>query len=221
LHWLSATVFVARQAFDAALAELRAGCEGQDAPRSETGGVSAVGLHLLHGLVLAAKGSEEAACDELARELAREGDRHVYSRECCANAWYALGALHLRRGRYAEVATAFQQALARVPGHAYAMVGLASLAPNAVASASLPASAATESVAGRPGTSAIDVALVAAADLTARGRHEDAARLCVEALTRGEPGAAGWLLPVEPLLNVSARRDVWAAALALVRQRAT
>src|SRR5436309_486084 len=56
-YWFAATVFVARQAFDAALVELRAGCASQDAQRRETGRFNAVGLHLLHGLVLAAQGS--------------------------------------------------------------------------------------------------------------------------------------------------------------------
>ena len=54
-HWFAATVFVARQAFDAAVEELRTGCASQDAQRSEGGRFKAVGLHLLHGLVLAAR----------------------------------------------------------------------------------------------------------------------------------------------------------------------
>ena len=32
---------------------------------------------------------------------------------------------------------------------------------------------------------------------------------------------AGWILPVEPILNVSARPDLWSAALTLVQQRAS
>jgi hypothetical protein len=49
-YWFTATVFVARQAFDAALDALRAGCAAQDAQQRETGRFHAVGLHLLHAL---------------------------------------------------------------------------------------------------------------------------------------------------------------------------
>ena len=41
------------------------------------------------------------------------------------------------------------------------------------------------------------------------------------ALTDAPPGNAGWLLPVEPLLNVRANPDAWAAALSRLRARAT
>jgi DNA-binding winged helix-turn-helix (wHTH) protein len=43
-HWFAATVFVARQAFDAALEALREGCASQDAQRTEAGRFKAVGL---------------------------------------------------------------------------------------------------------------------------------------------------------------------------------
>jgi DNA-binding winged helix-turn-helix (wHTH) protein len=58
-HWFAATVFVARQAFDRAIEHLRAGCAAQDAQRKQTGRFGAVGLHLLHGLVLTARGALE------------------------------------------------------------------------------------------------------------------------------------------------------------------
>jgi hypothetical protein len=40
------------------------------------------------------------------------------------------------------------------------------------------------------------------------------------ALASAAPGNAGWLVPVEPLLNVSATPDVWAPVLARLRTRA-
>ena len=79
-HWFAATVFVARQAFDAATEELRIGCASQDAQRTESGRFKAVGLHLLLGLVLAARGDEGAALDEFTRELEFEGDGQLYAR---------------------------------------------------------------------------------------------------------------------------------------------
>ena len=65
-HWLAATVFVARQACGAALQHLRAGCAAQDAQPNDGGVLTANGLHLLIGLVLASQGDLEGALDEFA-----------------------------------------------------------------------------------------------------------------------------------------------------------
>ena len=78
-HWFAATVFVARETFDAALEHVRAGCASQDGQQAEGGRFAGVGLHLLHGLVLAARGWDGAR-DALARELRFEHSGHVYAR---------------------------------------------------------------------------------------------------------------------------------------------
>src|SRR4029453_4713574 len=77
----------------------------------------AVGLHLLHGLVLAARGDEDGALEEFRRELEFERAGQLYARECAANTWYAIGAIHLRAGRREDADPAFREALNRVPGH--------------------------------------------------------------------------------------------------------
>jgi hypothetical protein len=41
-----------------------------------------------------------------------------------------------------------------------------------------------------------------------------------EGLAQQPPGAAGWIVPVEPLLNPLAHADDWKAPLALIRMRA-
>ena len=202
-YWFAATVFVARQAFDAALDELRAGCASQDVQRTDTGRFKAVGLHLLHGLVLAAQGSDDGALGQFARELDFESDGQLYARECCANTWYAIGAIHLRRGRGDDARAAFHHALARVPGHALA----------AIASGASPPQVSR--------ANGVDGAVVRGAALALQGRHEEAARLCADALARAEPGPAGWLLPVEPLLQPLAHPDMWGRTLAILRDRAT
>jgi len=51
-------------------------------------------------------------------------------------------------------------------------------------------------------------------------KHRDAVDACTDALTQAPPGPAGWLLPVEPMLNPAARPDIWAATLAILRTRA-
>jgi hypothetical protein len=62
--------------------------------------------------------------------------------------------------------------------------------------------------------------MVGAAQRAAAGEFADAASLVGDALAVAAPGNAGWLLPVEPLLQVTAHPDLWARPLALVRARA-
>jgi hypothetical protein len=66
----------------------------------------------------------------------------------------------------------------------------------------------------------MDTTMVAAAALALGGNHDEAAALFVDAITHAEPGPAGWPLPVEPLLHVSAHPETWTEALAIVRLRA-
>ena len=119
-HWLAATVHVARQALDEAERELGAGLASDLAH----GRFGAVALHWLRGLVMLAGGDEGAALAEFERELAGEAAGHMYSRECCANTWYAIGALRLRQGRRDEAADAFARAIDRIPHHPLALAAL-------------------------------------------------------------------------------------------------
>src|SRR5262245_630100 len=68
-HYLMATVFVARGAFDAALEMLQEGCTAQDAQLASTSGYPGVAMHLHRARVLAAIGNIDAALAELEREL--------------------------------------------------------------------------------------------------------------------------------------------------------
>jgi tetratricopeptide (TPR) repeat protein len=206
-HWFVATVFVARQVFDAALDQLRAGCASQDAQRKESGRFNAVGLHLLHGLVLAAQGDPDGAIEEFGREMAFEADGQLYARECSANTWYAHGAIRLRQGRRDEALAAFGEALKRVPGHPLAAIGVGAMSP--LSGARPP----------RQDAHTVDAAIVKAAALALEGKHREAALLCGEALTHAEPGPAGWLMPVDPLLHATDHHHEWAQTLATLRDR--
>ncbi|HVG54545.1 MAG TPA: winged helix-turn-helix domain-containing protein [Vicinamibacterales bacterium] len=215
-HWLAATVHVARNVLDEAERELRTGLVGQDsqAPHAR---FNAVALHWLLGLVLLAKGDENGALAEFDRELAAEGSGQLYARECCANTWYAIGALRMRQKRAVEAQQAFAQVLERVPNHrlvqgvlvAQSMAGLQS-----TYGAGVPAgfSVAKGTFDERFGASIV---------LDLMGQTAFAAQTIDAALTEAPPGNAGWLLPVEPLLNVPANADTWAAALSRLRARAT
>jgi len=202
-HWLAATVHVARQAFADAERDLRAGLE---TPEQTAGRFSTVALHWLTGLLLLRNGEHDAALDQFERELAREGRGHLYARELCANTCYAIGALHLRGGRTIEAASAFRQAIARVPRHPGAQVGLAF----------------SEGIGldrSESAASSIEAVFANAAALIRKGGADEAAARIERTLAEAPPGNTGWLLPVEPLLNVAADPARWSRALASLRSR--
>jgi DNA-binding winged helix-turn-helix (wHTH) protein/Tfp pilus assembly protein PilF len=195
-HWLAATVYVARQALDEAERELAAGL-ASDFTRTKFG---AVALHWLRGLIHFARGDHEKALAEFEQELAGESGGHMYARECCANTWYAIGALQLRQGRTDEAALAFARALDRVAHHPLALAAL-----------------------NRDPIATVDpqtVALARAVRLALGGSHPAAVRTIGEALAAADEGNALWVLPIEPLLHVSARPDLWAEPLVRLRSRA-
>jgi DNA-binding winged helix-turn-helix (wHTH) protein len=199
-HWFRTTVFVARSAFDPALEELRCGCAAQDA-QTKGAGFPAVGLHLLHGLLLATHGRLDEATAALKRELLWADSGQLYARACAANTWYALGALCRRQRKQREAEAAFTRALTIAPLHVSATAALRGEVPTTAGP--------------------MEMAIGEAIMLVHRERHADAARVYREAVARAPRGSAGSLLPVEPTLNPHARREVWADALAMIRARAT
>lgn len=209
-HWLAATVHVARQSIAAAERELAAGIAGLTAPGAVTTKFSGVALHWLQGLIHLSRDDHDRARQSFECELAVETSGHLYARECCANTWYALGAMHLRQRQHDEATRAFQETLRRVPQHRLAQVGLSATDRTAV-----------DANVAAPLPSSIDAAVVRAAILGLAGRHADAAQLVDEALIGAPPGNAGWLLGVEPLLHVSAHPEAWGAAVARLRTRAS
>lgn len=209
---------VARQAFDEAERELAAALVAQSPETHGRARFSSVALHWLLGLIHLARGDDLRARDAFDRELACEPAGHLYSRECCANTWYAVGALHLRTGQSTAAASAFAQALDRVASHRLAQLGLRAsggLTP-------LPSARTARADAGGQGREAlsIETALVRAAELTMAGDPPRAARAVDVTLAGASPGSACWVLPVEPLLHVTAHPDAWATTLAHLRNRA-
>jgi len=205
-HWLAASVLVARAAFDDARRDVAAGAamlsDASDGPDR----YSAVGLHWLDGLLCAERGLIDEAFAAFDRELALEPRGHLYTRECCANAWSAKGACHLRRGEGDAARAAFEQSIARVRRHPMAHAGLAILSGQRPTPAD--------------GPMTMDVAIARAALLVADHDAVGAARLVAAALASSPPGNAGWLIRIEPLLAVSQAPDVWAPVLATLKKRA-
>jgi DNA-binding winged helix-turn-helix (wHTH) protein/Tfp pilus assembly protein PilF len=218
-RFLSATVYVARQAFDLAEQELLAGAAAQDAQQGSHAFTS-VGSHWLLGLVRLARGDEQDALNAFQRELAFEATGQLYGRECAANTWYAIGAVLLRQGRRGEAGEAFERALERMPAHLPAMIGLSTVQESSAAREQV-----HENIARRIAQLAeagliVDAAAGRAALMAVTGAAGEAAPLLDEALSAAPGGSAGWTIPVDPLLNVSAREQAFALVLARLRTRA-
>jgi hypothetical protein len=195
---------------DEATRELAAGVAAQGRGGADSA-FSGVALHWLLGLIHLSRQNGALALAEFDRELANEPTGHLYSRECCANTWYAIGAWHLRRARMDDAVAAFDRTLQRVPKHALAQLG------RAVATGTTPPLAGANL---RPASGSMDQAVYLAAGHVITGSHAAAARVVDEALSAAPTSNAAWLLPVEPLLNVGAAPDAWAPALARLRARA-
>jgi hypothetical protein len=204
-HWLAATVHVARQSLDEAERELMAGCAALVTAGAETR-FSGVALEWLLGLIRLSQGDAAAAQQHFDRELAAEAGGHLYARECCANVWYAIGAMRWRAGDRAAAHEAFTQALRRVARHPIASImmagspGFEGPSPN------------------RAHGTAVDAGIVRAVALTAAGQRADAVSVVAAALAAAPEGNGGWLLPVEPMLEAGG--PAWAPVLARLRSRA-
>lgn len=203
-HWLIATVLIARGAFDAAFDILRIGCALQDKQSPAAEPYPAVGLHLLYGLVLAARGQLDEACRQFTCELSGLDAGQVYAHECAANTWYALGACHLRQRRVSDAHAAFTRALDVAPGHLFSKAALG---------VTLPACDGSD-------PRRVDAAIAQAIALARAGRHAEAAAAYDAALTSAPSPGAGWILPVEPVLDAGARPEIWGDLLTAVVRRA-
>lgn len=212
-HWLMAVVHVARQAFDAAWTEAERGSVAQDA-QDAAAPFGAVGLHWLRGLLLYQRGDLAGALAAFEHELGFEASGHMYARECCANAWYAIGVAHARHGRPEDAGTAFAEVLARIPTHAQALAMLATA--DVQMRARFDTAVSRLEHRGAVG----DAAVARATDLVQRGSHEDAATVVQQMLAAATPGPAAWIVPIEPALHVAMQPSAWAPALARLRTRA-
>jgi DNA-binding winged helix-turn-helix (wHTH) protein len=208
-HWLAATVHVARQVPGEAERELAAAIRSQGSLSTSESKFSPVALHWLLGLVRNSRGDETGALEAFNRELSFEASGHLYARECCANTLYAIGAIHLRQGRQSDATTAFEAAIARVPAHPLARVGLA-------LTAGRDQLAAPSIVESGP----IELIMARAACQLLTGQPDAAVRLLETALAAAPPGNTGWTLPVDPLLRLFDDGGAWATILARVRNRA-
>jgi DNA-binding winged helix-turn-helix (wHTH) protein len=206
--YLAATVYVARGVLDQAEREVDAGLAAISAWTETSPRFSVVALHWLKGLLCLAREADDEALAAFACELELEAHGHLYSRECCANAWYAIGACRLRRSDEAGAREAFEQAIARVPDHALAHAALTRLSPG-------------HRHDGASAEASFDAVVARATQFVADGDTRGAAQLIASALAAAPLNNTGWRVPIEPLLGVSQDRDAWRDVLAILRTRAS
>jgi tetratricopeptide (TPR) repeat protein len=210
-HFVSAEVWIAREAFDDAWREVEAGVAAMEAEAAAPAPFRAVALYLLKGLLCANRGAPAEAQDVLDRELALSSRGHLYGRECCANAWYAKGGCYriLRDNEAAR--DAFVEALALVPGHALARAGLAIIdGPDSDAARSLASYS----------SPAFELVMARAAVLVHGSDVPAAVAMVHAALKAAPPGNTGWGIPIDPLLRVWEHRAAWAPVLETLHLRA-
>ena len=232
-HWLAATVHVARHALDDAERELR---EGLAAQRAQAHGrFTSVALHWLLGLILLGRNDQHGALEQFELELSTEGSGQLYARECCANTWYAIGALRVQQHDRKAAVAAFEETVRRVPMHPLAHAALlvlrscdtahsgptAGLGPTDAARDRPDLQVRPESGAdeGELRIAPPEMALARAVAGVLGGNVPEAVTAVETALDSAAPGSALWLLPVEPLLRVG-DDNRWASALARLRNRA-
>lgn len=206
-HWFAATVHVARQAYTSAMRHAEAGSRAQDGQTADAR-FGAVGLHWLRGLLLLHAGDDGEAENAFRAELNVSQPSHIYAREAHANSWYALGVLHLRRNANDASLDAFEQALALVPTHVLALTGRA-IVTNSLGK-----------FAGRTPSPRFEFALARAGAMASLANHLSASAIARDALSHANSASAGWFVPIEPLLHVSANPSAWTDVLTLLRTRA-
>jgi tetratricopeptide (TPR) repeat protein len=214
-HWLAATVYIARQAFEEAERELVAGAAAQDR-QFDGAKFRAAGLHLLLGVLRLSRGDNASAVEELTRELVEDERPQIFTAQARANAWCAIGAHRLRQTDGAAALDAFDQATRVIPDHPAALAARAAITSDPDAVGNLERRLQEL----RDGGAVVEAAFARAAFEALAGRPERAAAVVHAALEDQPAGSSGWTLPVDPLLHVTAHPEHWEAVLELLRTRA-
>lgn len=221
---LSAMVFIARGALDRAERELTLGADSQRQQRDDRTPLPAIGFHWLRGLVLAARGDAPAALASFDEETATDTSGHIYAREFALNARVAAGFTQLTLKDLAAAAATFRHALTEAQGHPRATVGLYAVAMRGGdahecdAANAATTHAITELIRGERH---VEAALVSAGERIVRGQTFEAMAVLDRMLTDAPAGPAGWIIPVDPMLEALAVSPGRAGLLAKLAARAS
>lgn len=223
-RFAAAMVFIARQAFVPAMDAATAGADAQSQQGALAGlSFPAAGLHWLRGVLLLHQRQTGHAVQAFVREMEEGHPGRIYADEFRVNALVGAGFAHLATGDPAVAIEAFRNALAIVPRHGRALIGL----QQAFAASSFAAS--SESlwrevehavVELREGQRLIEAALVMAAAHAARGNLASGCAILEQMLHSAPPGQAGWLIPVDPALEPLRAAPEFARVAALLASRA-
>ena len=206
-----------------------------------------VAVYWLKGLLCLARGDVGDALEFFRRELSLEARGHLYARECCANAWYAIAVCLMRLGDHAGARHACTEAFARVPGHPMAQVcvemlnGLQSCEATRLqedeAARRQGHEASRRRAPGLPGCGGLcggpaagpqaddgrlvmERGMAKAARLSMAGDVGGAVRVMAAAMIAAPPGSAGWIIAIEPTLGVQSAPSDWAPVPGVVRDGA-
>ncbi len=223
-YFVAAMVFVARQSFATAeeLAAKGAARQSQDAGRDSP--FPAFGLHWLLGLLQLRRGEIAAALESFDREV-NEGRRtSIYFREYRVNALIGTGYGHLAANDPPAAIGAFQRALEAMDSNGRALLGL----QQACARSGRTADAESLGMRVEDGIAELaksgrwaHAAMLRASVEVARG-HFHAARSAIERLLeQAPPGQTGWIMPIDPALELSRNHSSFEPVLALLSARAS
>jgi DNA-binding winged helix-turn-helix (wHTH) protein len=198
-----AMVHVARQALDKARRVLEEGIALQERLGSGRSRFPANGLHWMLGSILLARGDAAGARAEFERE--GKGDSQtLYAREYAVAALNGQGWVLLDAGEPARAEAAFHASLQAHSQQVRPHLGLALVAQTrgqaaAADDARAAARRAVEEL--RHGGRSVEASLMEAAENTVEERHEHAVDALESMLLQTEHGAAGWIVPIEPLFR--------------------
>ncbi len=224
-RFLAAMVFIARQAFAAAEAQVAKGAARQTQESAgPTSPFPSFGLHWLHGLLHLRNGDVAEALRAFVREIDTGRETSVYYPEFRLNATIASGFAHLAADDADGALRAFRAALELQPANGRALIGLSralvqvgALEEAGVASRRVAATVEELLRGGRAG----EATLVSAASAAARGQQEGAIAMLDHLLDQAAPGQTGWQIPIDPALADLRRHEAFARLLTRLSARAS
>lgn len=224
-RFVAAMVFIARQAFHAAEEVVAKGAMSQSRQAGATDSLfPAFGLHWLSGLLQLRTGAIGGALVSFAKELDEARESSVYFREFRVNALIGAGYTHLAIDDAGGAVEAFRAALEALPSNGRALLGLEqALSKTGFAAESALLLPRIERAIGelKRGGRLTEAAIVAAANLTAHGRHEMAIQILEQLVERAAAGHTGWIIPIDPSLAALRENAAFERVLGRLASRAS
>ena len=208
-HFQMAMVYVAREDLDTAAHVINEGVAVLDMAGAARSRFPASGLHWLAGSIRLLRDDVDGALSDFSRELGTEAPA-LYAAEFAVAALNGRGFALTRAGHAEQAEAAFRHALAANREQARAHLGLAGVAGLTTPgqggresdSAAIHLDDARDAITQlRRGGRTVEAELMTAGTAAIETRTEDAVATLERMLREAPPGAAGWSIPIEPLLE--------------------